>query len=101
MIGFETVKNVIVDTLGCEEQAVTEEATLKDLGADSLAAVELMMAMEEATGVTISGRGHGFFADGRQHCGVRDRARGLNLPQACAMREKHDESGSSGAAGTL
>ena len=43
MIGFETVKNVIVDTLGCEEQAVTEEATLKDLGADSLAAVELMM----------------------------------------------------------
>ena len=54
MIGFETVKNVIVDTLGCEEQAVTEEATLKDLGADSLAAVELMMAMEEATGVTIS-----------------------------------------------
>lgn len=54
MIGFETVKNVIVDALGCEEQAVTEEATLKDLGADSLAAVELMMAMEEATGVTIS-----------------------------------------------
>lgn len=30
------------------------EATLKDLGSDSLAAVELMMAMEEATGVTIS-----------------------------------------------
>ena len=54
MIGFETVKNVIVDTLGCEEQAVTEEATLKDLGANSLAAVELMIAMEEATGVTIS-----------------------------------------------
>lgn len=54
MIDFETVKNVIVDTLGCDEQAVTEEATLKDLGADSLAAVELMMTMEEATGVTIS-----------------------------------------------
>ena len=54
MIGFETVKNVIVDTLGCEEQAVTEEASLKKLGADSLAVVELMMAMEEATGVTIS-----------------------------------------------
>lgn len=54
MIDFETVKNVIADTLVCDEQAVTEEATLKDLGADSLAAVELMMAMEEATGVTIS-----------------------------------------------
>ena len=54
MIDFETVKNVIVDTLGCDEQAVTEEATFNDLGADSLAAVELMMTMEEATGVTIS-----------------------------------------------
>ena len=46
MIDFETVKNVIVDTFGCDEQAVTEEAAFKDLGADSLAAVELMMAME-------------------------------------------------------
>ena len=50
MIEFETVKNVIVDTLGCDAEAVKPEATLKDLGADSLAAVELMMA----TGVTIS-----------------------------------------------
>ena len=54
MIEFETVKNVIVATLGCDAEAVKPEATLKDLGADSLAAVELMMAMEEATGVTIS-----------------------------------------------
>ena len=53
MIEFETVKNVIVDTLGCEAKAVKPEATLKDLGADSLAAVELMMALEEATGVSI------------------------------------------------
>lgn len=54
MIGLDTLKNVIVDTLGCDAEDVVPEATLKDLGADSLAAVELMMAMEEATGVTIS-----------------------------------------------
>ena len=54
MNGLDTVKGVIVDTLGCDAKAVVPEATLKDLGADSLAAVELMMAMEDATGVTIS-----------------------------------------------
>ena len=54
MNGLDTVKGVIADTLGCDAEAVAPEATLKDLGADSLAAVELMMAMEEATGVTIS-----------------------------------------------
>lgn len=54
MIGLDALKNVIVDTLGCDAEDVVPEATLKDLGADSLAAVELMMAMEEATGVTIS-----------------------------------------------
>ena len=53
MIEFETVKNVIVDTLGCEAKAVKPEATLKDLGADSLASVELLMAIEVATGVSI------------------------------------------------
>lgn len=51
---FETVRNVIVETLGCDVEAVTLEAQLQaDLGADSLAAAELMMALEEATGVSI------------------------------------------------
>ena len=49
------VRDVIAETLGCNAEDVTAEAKLReDLGADSLAAVELMMAMEEATGVTIS-----------------------------------------------
>ena len=51
---FEKVRNIIVETLGCEEEQVTPEASLADdLGADSLAAVELVMALEEASGITI------------------------------------------------
>ena len=41
---FEKVRDVIVETLGCEAGQVTEQATLEELGADSLAAVELIMA---------------------------------------------------------
>ena len=39
---FEKVRDIIVETLGCEAEQVTLEASLSDdLGADSLAAVEL------------------------------------------------------------
>lgn len=51
---FEKVRAVIADTLGCDLEKVTMEATLaEDLGADSLASVELVMALEEAVGVSI------------------------------------------------
>ena len=51
---FEEIKKVIVDTLSCDEDKVTPEASLTDdLGADSLDDVELGMAIEEAVGVTI------------------------------------------------
>ena len=51
---FEKVRDVIVETLGCDAEQVTLEATLaEDLGADSLASVELVMALEEATGISI------------------------------------------------
>ena len=40
---FEKVRDIIVETLGCEAEQVTLEASLSDdLGADSLAAVELV-----------------------------------------------------------
>jgi acyl carrier protein len=43
-----------VETLSCEADKVTMEARLaEDLEADSLAAVELSMALEETFGVTI------------------------------------------------
>ena len=51
---FEKVRNIIAETLGCDLEKVTMEASLaEDLGADSLASVELTMALEEAVGVTI------------------------------------------------
>lgn len=51
---FDKVKEIIVDTLSCEEDKVTLEASLSDdLGADSLDAVELNMALEEAFDISI------------------------------------------------
>ena len=53
-MSFEEVKEVFVDTLNCEEEKVTMEASLtEDLEADSLDAVELNMALEDACGVSI------------------------------------------------
>ena len=51
---FEKVRDIIVETLGCEAHQVTPEASLADdLGADSLASVELVMALEEAANIKI------------------------------------------------
>ncbi|MDR2108628.1 MAG: acyl carrier protein [Coriobacteriales bacterium] len=51
---FETLKRVLVDNLGVEETAVTAQALLQDdLGADSLDAVELIMAIEDEFGLEI------------------------------------------------
>ena len=44
---FEQVRNIIAESLGCDVEQVTLEAALvDDLGADSLASVELAMALE-------------------------------------------------------
>ena len=52
---FETIKKAIADVLGCDEDKITLEASLTDdLGADSLDAVELGMAIETETGVAIA-----------------------------------------------
>lgn len=51
---FEQIRNIIAETLSCDLEAVTHEADLaEDLEADSLDAVELNMAIEEALGVSI------------------------------------------------
>lgn len=45
---FDKVRDIIVDQLGVEAEAVTNETHLmKDLEADSLDAVEIIMAIEE------------------------------------------------------
>ncbi|MGO5023388.1 acyl carrier protein [Lawsonibacter sp. LCP25S3_G6] len=52
---FEKVREIIVDTLSCEMDEVTMEADLtEDLGADSLDAVELNIALEEQLGLSIA-----------------------------------------------
>lgn len=51
---FDRVKEIIVDQLGVDEDAVTMEASfVDDLGADSLDIVELVMALEEDFGIEI------------------------------------------------
>lgn len=51
---FEKVKEVIEETLNCDSEKITLEASLMDdLGADSLDAVELNMAIEEAFDISI------------------------------------------------
>ena len=51
---FEEVKKMIMDTLNCDEDKITMEANLfDDLGADSLDAVEMNLALEEKLQVSI------------------------------------------------
>ena len=51
---FEQVRDIIVETLGCDAEQVTMDASLADdLGADSLASVELVLALEEAANIKI------------------------------------------------
>lgn len=52
---MEKVKKIIVDQLGVDEDKVVPEASFTDdLGADSLDLVELIMALEEEFGISIS-----------------------------------------------
>ena len=54
-MSFEEVKEVFVDTLNCDADKVTMDASLTDdLQADSLDAVELNMAVEAKFGVPIA-----------------------------------------------
>lgn len=51
---FDKVKEIIMETLSCGQEKITLEAKLMDdLGADSLDAVELNTALEEAFSITI------------------------------------------------
>lgn len=52
---FEKVRDIIVETIKCNQEDVVLTASLKDdLDADSLDAVELNMALEEAFEITIA-----------------------------------------------
>jgi acyl carrier protein len=52
---FEKVQDIIVEELGVEKSIITLESHLNDdLGADSLDAVELIMAIEDAFEISVS-----------------------------------------------
>ena len=52
---FDKIKEIIVEQLGVEEEEVTLTTHLmKDLEADSISAVEIVMAIEEAFGIEVS-----------------------------------------------
>ena len=54
MSTFDKVKEVIIDKLGVDESAITEEAHfVNDLGADSLDTVELIMEFEKEFNISI------------------------------------------------
>jgi len=51
---FDKLKEIIKDELGFETDDLTLESTLVDMGADSLDAVELIMAIEEEYDIEIA-----------------------------------------------
>ena len=51
---FDRVKEVMIDTLSCDEDKITPEASIaEDLKIDSLDAVELVMTLEDEFGVEV------------------------------------------------
>ncbi len=51
---FDKIKEILVDEIGCEEADVTPEANvIDDLGADSLAVMQIAMEIEDEYGITI------------------------------------------------
>lgn len=55
MSTFDKIKEMLVEKLGIAEDKITLESEIvKDLGADSLDLVEMLLSLEENFGITIS-----------------------------------------------
>ena len=50
---FEKIAALLAEQFGVEADSITMDTSFEDLGADSLASVELVMALEEAAGISI------------------------------------------------
>ena len=53
MSDFDKLKEILSEQLGVDEDRITVQTTIDDLGADSLDLVEAVMNIEEAFGVNI------------------------------------------------
>ena len=49
----QKVKDIIADKLSVPQENITPQSTLKDLGADSLDIVEMIMTFEEVFGIEV------------------------------------------------
>lgn len=50
----QTIKGIIMGIMHCDEGTLTPETTWKDLEADSLDLVQMLVALEETYGIEIS-----------------------------------------------
>lgn len=53
MATFEKVKAILTEQLGVDENAITENTAIEELGADSLDLVEIVMTIEEEFDIKI------------------------------------------------
>ena len=53
MSDFDKLKEILSEQLGVDEDRITVQTTIDDLGADSLDLVEAVMNIDEAFGVNI------------------------------------------------
>ncbi|MBQ8761932.1 MAG: acyl carrier protein [Clostridia bacterium] len=50
---LQTIARIVAERTGCDESSVKPESTFAELGIDSLDTVELLMNLEDETGLTI------------------------------------------------
>lgn len=53
MSKLDTIKKILADQLDIDENTITEDTAIEDLGADSLDLVEIIMNIEEEFGVSV------------------------------------------------
>ncbi len=50
---FDCIAELIADRIGCEAEEITTESSFSELGIDSLDTVELLMELEDRTGIKV------------------------------------------------
>lgn len=80
---LETIRNLLADRFQVSKETITKETELvKDLGADSLELVRLLMILENDYGVYI---------DDDQVQGIRTVGDAADVAEAAAEKDNHDD----------